>query len=173
MTYYGNSNAQDATIAGDVLINIKAPQVNEKLKTYMESLEKQAATNPWLLAGNTEPMKNVFRLVEAYQSKEAMGVLYRIAVGPVRQRSGGNINGDKYTWSTRTAALATVVTTTGQKLEDYKVRKNPMLNMWVCSTEEEEDDAVKKLQEWAAANGAKWGLKAEAEPAALMPVCMI
>src|ERR1035437_4091989 len=58
----GVYRGQDASLACDVLINLKAPQVNAKLGAIMESLEKIAATSPWKLNGQTEPMKNIYRL---------------------------------------------------------------------------------------------------------------
>jgi hypothetical protein len=154
---------QDAGIACDVLVNLKAPQVAAKLKTFLGGYEKAMdGTNPnvsfWMYTGNSEPMRNVFRLIEAYKSKDVIGTLYRIATGPVRQRQQGQMNNEKYFMSNRTMALGTVLGLTGQNLEDYKVKRLANLgNMWTSPTEADEEAAVKKLKEWWAVNGEKAG----------------
>jgi hypothetical protein len=157
---------QDAGIACEVLVNVKAPEVVEKLKGFLANYEKAMdGTNPnanfWMYNSNTESMKNVYKLIDAYKSKEVLGALYKIATAPVRQRSQGAANRDKYFWSNRTTALATLVAGTDQKHEDYSLKRQTVAGgMWTTPTEADEDAAVKKMQEWWAANGEKLTEKA-------------
>jgi hypothetical protein len=153
---------QDGGIACEVLVNLKSPQVVEKLKKFLESYEKAMDGNNqnnasfWMYNSNAEPMKNVYKLIEAYKSREVLGMLYKVATGPVRQRSQGNLNNEKYFWSNRTTALAVLVAGTDQKHEDYKIKRMTMAGgMWTTPTEAEEDESVKKMQAWWAANADK------------------
>jgi hypothetical protein len=104
----------------------------------------------------------VQRLLEIYKPREAMVVLYHMARGPLMQRMPGVMNNEKYFWSNRTAALAWLVTLTDEKPEDYHLKRMMQMGgIWTVPSEEEEHDAIKKLEEWVAANGEKYGLKEE------------
>ena len=90
--------ALDNGIASDVLVHLNAPQLVPKLKGLLDEVEAAyAKRNPngdggqgcWMYMPSQESMKNVSKIVMAYKAKELVPELYRIATGPVLQRSSG------------------------------------------------------------------------------------
>jgi hypothetical protein len=161
---------QDSGVACDVLAHLKPPQLHEKLKDFLEGYCKVAGGraangNIWVY-NNNEAGKNGFRLVEDFASKDLAEILLKIVDGQVVQRSQGAMNNEKYFWSNRTMALATLVSMVGQKPADYELKRSRfMAGMWTAPTEADEDAAVKKINAWWAKNGAGFGGKEAAAPA--------
>jgi hypothetical protein len=156
--------AQDGALACDVLAHLQAPEVLGKLVRLLDEVDA-AAANP---AGRTiaiysstqEPMKNVARLLEVYKPPAVAPVLYRIATGRVAQRSQGQVNAIRYYSTNRTWAIAALLQLTGQKPEDAKLARQPLLNgMWATTGEADEEAAVAALKKWWAAHGGEFAGK--------------
>jgi hypothetical protein len=169
---------QDHQIATDVLVNLKAPQLTPKLQALFEKADQAlSAGDPngrmWMYMAQSEPMKNAYRLVEAYKTKEIVPLVYHIATARITSRSQGQFGNEKYFWSNRTAALAAVVRMTDQNAEDYKLRKLTQIgSMWCVPTEADENAGLVKLKAWWQKNSAAFGGKlapAEAGAAATQP----
>ena len=173
---------QDNGIATDVLIHLKAPQVTEKLKALFIKAEtdmtKANNRNPaWMYMAQNEPMRNAYRLVEAYKPVELVPIFFRIIDAKVLTKSQGQMGAEKYFWSNRTAPLAALLVLTDQKPEEYKLKKMAALgNLWCVPTEAAENAAVEKLKEWWTKNAQKYGVTLPAaegapttEPAASQP----
>jgi hypothetical protein len=159
--------AQDNQLAADVLAHINAPQVGKKLRALFEEAEAvYARRNPngagdqdvWMYMPTQESMKNAARLAETYKPREAVPVLYRIATGPVLQKSSGQLNRQTFYWSNRTWALALTLKITGQSTDDWNLQVlNSLSGMWGQSSEADEKAALAKLREWWAKDHDKWG----------------
>ena len=175
---YSDNNAyrhmQDNQIATEVLLNYKSPLVAEKLTALFERIAHDLeAPQPDVMrnrgyTAQTEPMKNAYRLAEANGSKEIVPALYRIAtIRNTMDRQAGQYNAEKYFWSSRTTALATIVRITEQTTEDYKLKKMvPVGGIWCTPTEADENAAVAKLKAWWQKNAANYGVQPEAVDAA-------
>jgi hypothetical protein len=163
-TFYDNAafrHMQDGDIACDVLIHLQAPQVAGKLTAFFQRVD--AALNgpdamardnrQWMYGVNSAPMKNVYRLLNAYQPPEVLPFLYRLATGPARQPFNGQVNNLHFFWSNRTLPLATLLLLTNQNPASYKLTQiNRPVGNWAFATQLDEDAAVKKLQAWWAAH---------------------
>ncbi|MCL2649269.1 MAG: hypothetical protein FWD61_20105 [Phycisphaerales bacterium] len=156
---------QDAAIAGEVLAHLHSPLVGDKLDAFMGTLETLTKNNPWLFNNNTEYVKNMFRLVTEYKTPGSMRALYRLATTAAYQPMAGQVGNEKYYWSARTSPLAALIEATGQKPEDYRLKRIVVLgNVWAFPAEKDENDAIKKLRDWMSANGQKLGLQDLAQP---------
>ena len=151
---------QDAGIAGEVLVNLRSPLVGEKLDAFMPTIENLSKTNPWLLNNNnSEYIKNVFRLVSEYKTPTSLQILYRLATVPTAPPMAGTINNEKHFRSARTAPLAALIEAVGQKPEDYRLKRlAPLGNSWTFPAEQDETDAIKKLNDWLSTHGKKLGI---------------
>ncbi|HUO08013.1 MAG TPA: hypothetical protein VM008_06920 [Phycisphaerae bacterium] len=178
-TFFDNAayrRMQDSNVATDVLIHVNAPQVNQKLKVFLEQVcQAYAAPNAqdnrvWMYGPNSAPMKNVYALLRAYRPREALSPLYRLATGPLVAPINGEMNNVRYYWSNRTYPLAMLVELTGQETADYKLARlsNPA-GIWAFADQADEDAAIKKLQTWGESN-AQIAVAADSkEPPATQP----
>jgi hypothetical protein len=158
---------QGNQLAADVLAHINAPQVGKKLQSLFEEAEAVfSRRNPngagdqdvWMYMPTQESMKNATRLAETYKPKESVPVLYRIATGPVLQKSSGQLNRQSFYWSNRTWALALTLKITGQSTDDCNLQvMNSLSGMWTQASEADEKAALTKLREWWAKDHEKWG----------------
>jgi hypothetical protein len=159
-TFYDNAayrHMQDGDIACEVLIHLQAPQVSAKLTAFFDRVET-AVNGPnaagrdnriWMYGFNSAPMKNVYELLNAYQTPEVLPILYRLATGIVRQPVNGQSNNIRFFWSSRTLPLATLILLTNQSTTDYKLSQiNPPSGNWAFPSQLDEDNAIRKLQSW-------------------------
>jgi hypothetical protein len=175
--------AQDHAIACDVLVHLEAPQMAEKLLKMLGQIEEAyqaaaglgggvgpggggaVATNVWMYAGKQEPMKNLSRLVRAYKPREAMPMLYRIATGPMVQKSQGQVNGVKYFWSNRTWAMALLLEMGDRSPGELKLGKQALVGgMWTTASEAEEEQAVAEVKKWWGEQSYKFIEKSTTQP---------
>jgi hypothetical protein len=168
-TFYDNAayrHMQDGDVACDVLVHLQAPQLDGKLTAFFEHVDAALNSAPaqgqgrdnhvWMYGVNSAPMKNVYRLLNAYQPPHALPILYHLATGAVHQPVNGQVNNQHYFWSDRTLPLTTVVQLTHQNTADYKLTQmNPPVGNWAFATQGDEEAAVRKLQAWWAAHPPK------------------
>jgi hypothetical protein len=177
---YNGDNAlyqrtQDNALATEVLIHLKPPQILPKLRGMLDEIEHaynhkptDGQDNPdiWMYMPSQEGMRNLTRLLAAYEAPEFMPALYRIATGPAQQRTPGQINRQAYFWSNRTWAIALAVQKSGQTPADWNLRTLPQLSgMWVMTSEQQENAAVAKLRDWWGKEHDKYGSGPDTRPA--------
>jgi hypothetical protein len=164
--------SQDHALACDVLLHLNAPQVPGKVLAMLGQIEAAygnatdaaggrvgaggaVGTNVWMYAGTQEPIKNLARLARAAKPREAFPILYRIATGPVVQKSQGQVNGAKYCWTNRTWAMGLLLEMADRSPTEVKLTRQPLMGgMWTTANETEEEAAVAELKKW-------WGENAE------------
>jgi hypothetical protein len=167
--------AQDNALATEVLAHLKPPEILPKLRELLDDVERtysgkgpEGQDNPdiWIYMPSQDGMRNVTRLIGAYEAPEFMAALYRLATGPALQRTPGQINRQPYYWSNRTWAIALVVQNSGQSPADWNLRTMAQLSgMWVMPSERDETAAVAKLREWWGKEHEKYGAGPDTRPA--------
>lgn len=145
---YG-SRMPDENTAIDVLIHLKDPGIPEKIRAYFADSAKTTPRGAGMsLVFGNDPMRGILALAAAYQVKQAVPPLMKIVNSPVSGTSTFNFNGHPTCITNRTAALATVCQISGQKPEDYKLRKSAELNQWCTPDAPAETQAADKLTQW-------------------------
>jgi len=143
--------SQDGNIATEVLIQLRAPQVPEKLAALLTRIDesKDANLRNAISAPHFEPGRNTRELLEAYKPREAVPLLVKLATGAQGQKNNSQLGANKFFWSSRTLPMATLLTITEQNAEDYGLKRQQIFNnIWTHESEQAEADAVRKLQDW-------------------------
>ena len=168
--------AQDSEPAADTLIHFKSPLVQDKLRKLFQDMEHDAAgpNAPMAMASvfQTEPGKQLGRLLEAYKTPEALPTLTRLASQPVAYRQQQNINGKAFFMSNRTPAIAMLALHSGLDPAELKMsRVVYMGNAWTFATEKDEEAGLAKLQKMIADKAGKTAPAASgtSQPAATAP----
>jgi hypothetical protein len=147
--------SRDSDLACEVLIHMKAPQVEGKINGFYDRAVHVLA-NPDVSVSqpyfsNSGPSRNVWRLLEAYKPKSAMQNLYAIATGNVVIEYNGRDDTGRLYLSNRTAAIAGVLMLTGQNPSDYKIQRvDRVFAQWDFPSKLVEEDAITKLKQWRA-----------------------
>jgi hypothetical protein len=157
----------DNSIAADVLVHLNAAQLVPKLRGLLDEVEAAyGKKNPngdgtqdvWMYMPSQESMKNAAKILMAYKSKEMVPVLYRIATGPILQKSSGMQGRTQFYWSNRTWAMAALLQSTGQDPADWNLKVQANLSgMWTFPTEGDETATMAKLKDWWGKEHEKWG----------------
>jgi hypothetical protein len=143
-----DDNADLATI---VLLHYNTPRVAQRLTRFIDQncKDRQLIT----LFSENDILRGWCRLVEKYHVKEAIPALAELVFSADDRGENGDVNGLKYWTSTRTEAIGTIATLTGQHADDYKLNRmngdtNEHLAMWVIDNEEAQKTATEKFRAW-------------------------
>ena len=149
--YFAMTRVQDNGLATDVLVQLKGPLLSRKATDFLEQYEKgQVATaaDPRNLT-YVQPLRNVYAIVEACKFQEALPILVKLASAKVGPSTSTTFNKKSIYWSNRTGALGAALVLLKQDPADYKVQKHPGgSNLWVTANQDDEDEAVQKLQDF-------------------------
>jgi len=145
--------ARDADIACEVLIHLQAPQVEAKIDNYLQrALDHIADADPKAAIpyfSNIGPIRNIYRLIDAYKPQSALPALYVIATGRAVINYNGHNGNAHFYFSNRTAAIAEVLMLTNQNPDDYGLqRHDATFAKWIVASDAAEKDAINKLQAW-------------------------
>lgn len=155
----GSSNrVQDATLAGDVLVTLKPPQLRERLVQLYERAAQAYAEEgagrtgvSWQMLPTSPSMRNAGRLVEALKPREILPHLMRMIESNHPNLGGQTINRGNNTkpvyLTQRAVFMAQAAIVLGAKPQDYLMEANAQFGTtWVFPDADAEKKAIAMLK---------------------------
>ncbi len=166
---------QDNGLATDVLIQLKGPLVSRKVTDFLGEVEKGQSGVPVDVQSTAylRPLENVYRIVETCEYREALPVLAKLATAKTVKSVPITVNQTPLCYSNRTGALAVAFKLLNVDPADYKIHKLSGSNLWVISSEADENEAVRKFEELWDKHKSEYGggaaTRADTQPAGGRP----
>jgi len=167
--YRAQARAQDADVAVDLLIKQKNDEVNKRLGAMFTELMASAG-NPndyrWTVFSPNygDGGRAMSRLIEAYKPREAAGFFMKVMGSASTDGYDTTIgNNEKYRQSTRCDAAGVFMKIVNLDPDEFGLRKvaNYGDRWMVKGGQPEENEMVKKLQEWWKKNAKEYGVEVE------------
>ena len=145
----------EADLATDTLVQLQAPQVHERLKKLIETLQKEpekyAPASGVFMPYNPGAV-NFFRIVGAYKTPEALAFLTTLMDGQPLFGSEVPRFGVQAYVSNRTTPLLTLILAAGELPGDYGL--SMVAGLWYApfcaASEKGETEAIAKFKKWQA-----------------------